>query len=373
MIPKVNLISISTQLMPLESNSLHVSKISFCNKEASNIRSNDFKRKLIEHLQNQYDIKIGSRAFVNVSPNILHKSLERHQHLVSLQSAGNPYFFFLTKVKDQNCCFYIDQKIVDGHSYPRIIYVQYRFADYLYNDTLFNGELIRTYDNKWSFLISDLIVLGGKKLQQNIVNKLGEIYKILTNGYQPDPVCDICPLQVRKIFYYSELDYLVQKFIPTLGYNTRGICFHTLNPRYDSYIYNFTNEEKKSFFGDQSRVKEDRLAKKDILNKQKKSIDKSLLSTLQFVKSTTDDLYQLYCHEDGQVKELGYAAIPTQRHSHRLRMIFEKNPGSHYFTCRYSKVFRKWIPIDEVKVKKPDQWNKIEKIIQKVEAAETEA
>jgi len=357
--------------MPLDSNSLHVSKISFCNKEASNIRSNDFKKKLIDHLQLRYDIKIGSRRYVNISPNILHKSLERHQHLVSLQSAGNPYYFFLTKVKDQNCCFFIDQKIVDGHSYPRIIYVQYRFADYLYNDTLLNGELIRTYDNKWSFLISDLVVLAGKKVEANIIGKLNEVYKMLTHGYQPDPVCDICPLQVRKIFYYTELHYIIKKFIPKLGYNSRGLVFHTLSSKYDSYVYNFTNEEKRNFFGEQSRVKEDRLAKNDILNKQKKTIDKSLISTLQFIKSTTDDLYQLYCHQGTQIKELGYAAIPTQRHSHHLRTIFQKNSGSHYFTCRYSKIFRKWIPIEEVKVKHPDQWEKVENIIRKMEVEET--
>jgi len=356
--------------MPLNSNSLQVSKISFCNKEASNIRTTEFKKMLIEYLQEKYDIKIGSRSFVNITPNILRKSLETHQHLISLQSCGNPYFFFLTKVGEKNCCFYIDQKIVDGHSYPRIIYVQYRFADYLYNDTLLNGELIKTYDNKWSFLISDLNVLAGKKIETNIIDKLGNIYKILTQYYQPDPICDICPLQVRKIFYYSELGYIIKKFIPELGYNTKGLCFHTLNTKYDGYIYTFSNDEKNRFFGEQSKVKEDKLAKSDLLSQEKKPIDANLIATLQFVKSTTDDLYQLYCHDGDQVKEIGYAAIPTQRHSHQLRMIFEKNPGSHYFTCRYSKIFRKWIPIEEVKAKKPDQLTTIEHIIRKLDNQE---
>ena len=44
--------------MPLAIESLLISNISFCNKEASNIRCNDFKQKMIEYLDNKYQIKI---------------------------------------------------------------------------------------------------------------------------------------------------------------------------------------------------------------------------------------------------------------------------------------------------------------------------
>lgn len=355
--------------MPLAIESLLISNISFCNKEASNIRCNDFKQKMIDYLDNKYKIKINNKDFVKINPNILKKNIEKHQHLISLKSAGNPYYFFLTKIKGQNCCFYIDQKIVEGHNYPRIIYVQYRFADYLFNDTLINGELIKTYDNEWSFLISDLILMEGKVIDQsiNIHQRVDMIYKILTNHYQPDPVFDICPLQVRRLFYYNELSTLVKDFIPSLGYNSKAICFHTLNPKYDSYIYYFSDDEKKIFFRQQSKVKEDKLEKRDALSNEKDTIDKSLLANILFVKSTIDDLYQTYCNDNNKIKELGYAAIPTQRHSHHLRVIFNQTVGSHYFNCRYSKIFKKWIPIEEVKVKDPDEWSTIKKIIDKVE------
>ena len=353
--------------MPLAIESLLISNISFCNKEASNIRCNDFKQKMIEYLDNKYSIKINNKDFVKINPNILKKNLEKHQHIISLKTAGNPYYFFLTKIKGQNCCFYIDQKIVEGHNYPRIIYVQYRFADYLFNDTLLNGELIKTYDNEWSFLISDIMVLDGKSVDQpaNIHSKVDLIYKILSNHYQPDPVFDICPLQVRRLFYYHELDFLIKQFIPSLGYNSKAICFHTLNPKYDDYIYYFSDEEKKLFFHQQSKVKEDKLEKRDALTMQKETIDKSVIANLLLVKSVTDDLYQTYCVEDENIKEIGYAAVPTQRHSHHLRVTFNQNPGSHYFSCRYSKIFNKWVPIEEINVTTPDQWSKIQKIIDK--------
>ena len=70
-----------------------------------------------------YKIKINNKDFVKINPNILKKNLEKHHHILTLKTSGNPYYFFLTKIKGQNCCFYIDQKIVEGHNYPRIIYV----------------------------------------------------------------------------------------------------------------------------------------------------------------------------------------------------------------------------------------------------------
>ena len=354
--------------MPLDTESLLISNISFCNKEAANIRSNEFKQKIIDYLNSKYKITINTKDFVKINPNILKKNLEKHQHIISLKSAGNPYYFFLTKIKEQNCCFYIDQKIVEGHNYPRIIYVQYRFADYLFNDTLFNGELIKTYDNEWSFLISDICLLNGKLTEDlSYYQRIDEIYKIFGNHYQPDPVFDICPLQIRRLFYYHELNYLVSKFIPALGYNSKAICFHTLNPKYDSYIYYFSDEEKKLFFKQQSQIKEDKLEKRNALSTEKELVDTSILANIQLVKSPMDDLYNAFCNDENKVKELGYVAVPTQRHSHQLRMIFNQTSGSHIFSCRYSKFFKKWIPIEEVSVKEPDQWKKIKEIIEKVD------
>ena len=47
--------------MPLDTESLLISNISFCNKEAANIRSNDFKQKIIEYLDNKYKIQINNK------------------------------------------------------------------------------------------------------------------------------------------------------------------------------------------------------------------------------------------------------------------------------------------------------------------------
>ena len=43
--------------------------------------------------------KINNKDFVKINPNILNKNLEKHQHVISLKSSGNPYYFFLKNKK----------------------------------------------------------------------------------------------------------------------------------------------------------------------------------------------------------------------------------------------------------------------------------
>ena len=63
-------------------------------------------------------------------------------HLISVKTVGTNYFF-LTKINNINCCFYIDRKIKQGYTCPRIISVKYLFDDCVFDDTLFDGELVK--------------------------------------------------------------------------------------------------------------------------------------------------------------------------------------------------------------------------------------
>ena len=64
---------------------------------------------------------------------------------------------FQNNLNNVNYCFFIDRKIKQGYTYPRIISVKYRFSDDVFNDTLFDGELVKDKNNNWMFLIHNLI------------------------------------------------------------------------------------------------------------------------------------------------------------------------------------------------------------------------
>ena len=42
----------------------------------------------------------------------------------------------------------------------RIISVNYRFDDELFDNTLFDGELLRDRDENWLYIINNLILVG---------------------------------------------------------------------------------------------------------------------------------------------------------------------------------------------------------------------
>jgi len=139
-----------------------LSDISFCDKKCSNVNNNDFKEEFIRFIDDKYDIKVVDKLYVFLNPSIL-KNVLYHQHLLTPLTNGNPYLLYLTRIDNTNCCFYIDRKLKGGFSFPKIHCVKYQFADELFTDTMFSGELVRDKNRKWFFLIDNLLIYKGKK------------------------------------------------------------------------------------------------------------------------------------------------------------------------------------------------------------------
>ena len=115
-----------------------LSKISFCDKQCSNVNDNKFKAQIIQNLDSKYKIQVVTRDYNILNPNIL-RNVSYHQHILSTYSNGNPYMLYLTKIDGINCSLFIDKKLKDGYSFPKMHCVKYRFAD----------ELFRVYANKF--------------------------------------------------------------------------------------------------------------------------------------------------------------------------------------------------------------------------------
>ena len=55
------------------------------------------------------------------------------------------------------------------------------------------------------------------------------IHNMLDTEYDQDSFCDVCPIQVKKYFDYSEKDYIIDEFIHKLDYGTRGFYLNYKN------------------------------------------------------------------------------------------------------------------------------------------------
>lgn len=217
---------------------MHVGEISFCDKMSYNIKAEDTKRFILTNLEKKYKLKIIHKHYDKFEERT-NKILNTNPHLVCVRSNGNPYFLYLMKYNFIQYCVFIDKKIQQGYYLPRMIIVHLRFDESMFNDTVFDGEMIKTNDGKWYFLINDLLVCQGNHLSDlNLPKRINMLYNVLDKHYIHDET-DPFQIGVKSFFRYNEMRDMIQNHIPSLPYSVRGIYFKPLFMRFKDILYNF--------------------------------------------------------------------------------------------------------------------------------------
>ena len=315
--------------------------LSFCSDAAHNVVNPEAKQYIMNRLKEKHNININKKhAFILNQKSVYF--LEKTQHIISIKSSGTNYYLYLTNINNINYCFYIDRKIKSGYTYPRIISVKYSFSDEVFEDTLLDGELVRDKDDNdsWIFLITDLLVLKGKKLECNIVNRFNLLYEMLTHDYNKNHELDICPLIVKKLFLYKDYDELITRFIPSLPYKTNGLYFNSLNTKHANQLFLFKTGNNHH-------------SKKSIVKKEpveKKEETKQII--LKIEKTDKSDIYNLFCNNRNEQHKLGMAHISNLRTSKMIRKLFQGGSGSGsgediLVICKYNEKFNKYEPISK--------------------------
>ena len=327
-----------------------IGEISFVGKIAHNIKSDDFKKKILERLDDKYGVKIIARHFVKFDISMI-SNLNDNPHLICLRSNGNPYFLLLTKINFVNYCIFIDKKIQQGYYFPRMVVVKYHFDDVLFDDTIFDGEMVKTRTkNTWQYLINDIIVCKGKYLHEiNLVKRLNILYEILHAHYKPDDH-DISDIRVKKYFSYDEL-CAIEHHQNDLDYTCRGIYFKPLFLRFKDILMNFDDSLVK-------KVERPKYSKdKDFLlieDKHHIEVCKSKHEEMIVAKNDTvvyntrktsePDVYELF---DEKNNLIGNPCINSMKISKKMRKLFEsKNMVDKIeISYEYSNKFQKYLPV----------------------------
>ena len=339
---------------------IKTSYISFCNKQTLNIIDDNFKAQVLDTLQKKYYITIKDRSFYVVKQNNI-KYMEHNPYILSIKSLGSLYYLFLTTIEDKQYCIYIDKKIKEGHTHPRMLFVNYRFDESLFNDTLIEGELLKNNDNEWMFIIINLILHKGElQKNKNIVIRLNTMYNILTNLYKKDDHMEICPLYIKRLFSYHEMDTIFNEYIPSLNYKTRGIYLEGFkNQKRDKsnrlqncndHLYLFPRNMK--FDKPKEKVKIDITSYKSEIKKQEsiKKSEKVVVSGMEYItfmirKTDKSDIYNLYCLDNTEIVNYGIAWIDSLRTSKKIAKNF-KQKDSYNIQCVYSQDMEKWRPVN---------------------------
>lgn len=308
---------------------IETNKISFCNNEGDNVKDTKVKTAILDIIKQKYGINLKSNR-----ANILNdKSINyiKKPHFISVKTTGTNYFLFLTKINNINCCFYIDRKIKQGYTCPRIISIKYLFDDIVFEDTLFDGEIVKDNNDNWMFLISD-IVIGEGKLMKNtsISNRFNSIYDMFSNRYKQDSDIELCPLVVKRLFPYSEYNELITSFIPKLKYGIRGLYFNSINPRHNNHLFLYPKPT------DNIRP-----------NKKKEAtISRDILKTFELRKTIQAEIYDLYCYNDKEIVKFDVARLPSLKTTQLINNMFDNNENV-YVECKFNQKFNKWEPVKE--------------------------
>lgn len=310
---------------------MQTGQISFCNKFALNIKSEDVKKKILNELESKFNIKILNKHFDTFNENISTTKLQKSPYLFCLKSNGNPYLMYLTKINNINTCVLIDKKIQQGYFLPRMIIVHYMFDDHLFENTLFDGEMVKDKKNEWVYLINDIYVHNNIYLiDSNLIKRHNLIYNILSKQFLM--YNNIFSIQIKKLFKLCEIQN-IETFQKKLNYSSRGILFKPMFFKFKDILLNFNNDVIKTVHKPKlSNLNE--FITKDTLNSQ----------SLKIMKTELPDIYNLY---DEKKQLLGHAMVNSMKISQYLHELFKNSSLNETFSinCRFNNKFNKWEPI----------------------------
>jgi hypothetical protein len=341
---------------------MHLGQISFCDRINYNIKDSDIKDDILRELNELCQIQILQRHWHRLDEDSI-KYLQRQPHLTCLRSNGNPYYMYFTLYEDVPIVYYIDKKVQPGYQRPRIILCKGLWDKELFKGTLLDGEMVKTFDNKWIYLINDILAYKGEYLaSEALPDRLEHAIEMLDKYYTEDSTMDVCKYQVKKYARCTQqgVGALVE-LSKDLNYTSRGLYFYPFSCKYKPKLINFDDSLIKSvvrkvkdvpdfMVSSQSEVVKPEISKEVEIDK--KEVDKND-KTLWLRKTENPDVYDVYTTDHGMVNNtrIGIACVQTMTTSKMLRSIFKDTTVAIYipFNCKYNESANKWVPMHQVK------------------------
>ena len=309
------------------------------------ITNNDIKNKVIDFLYSKVDI---SKHNFNVLNNINKlKYLQHNEHYVSPNYNGYNYLLIFMYIDNKKYCFAVDRKKLTFSkneldiSTLFVYNIKIETNDNIYDGTIFDGKLISA--SKYIFLIDNCYILGGKKMNNDLEEKLEEIDNIITKNFHND-YCDNFLLKINKLSRYDNLEKLI-KSLPILEYKTSGLVFY---PKISGSITIFIErKETKVNINTNDNIEEksyDIISNfVNFLKNRTYSYEKEGKTKILYLNRTLiPDVYNLYDNDE----KIGIALIPNLKISQMCDK--EVTDKLTKFKCIYSNKFKKYIPIQKL-------------------------
>ncbi len=187
----------------------------FGNGYGNLIINKDIKKELT-NLLTFYNINKKKQCFKNYN-NDYEKLLYNDNFLVSYNFNIKPYYLILKKTNNINHAIYYNTYNEE------FILVKHRFDDSLFKgETIFEGEMIITNNNIYTFLLYNIIIKNGADISNLPFNiKLNYLNNICYNLYITDDYIEPLNIYVKDFVTHDQLDSFINEFIPSINFHTK--------------------------------------------------------------------------------------------------------------------------------------------------------
>jgi hypothetical protein len=371
---------------------MEIAPINFCNKVAFNLRHEIYKKDILKELFDKYKIIVTENScsiYDKKYARTIVNQFNKPTHIFSTNTKGNRYYLYFRRDEfDKNMCVFIDRKICRGYTQPRVIYTNFRMDNKVFDGTIVHGELVRTTNDNWYFMLNDMISYCGRKITHcNKMERIKYMYEFLNNHYTSDSILDVCVFKVKQYFTYKDMNTFLSH-VKKLPYQVNGILFNSLVPSNNDilllhnlktafeYTTSKSNKPEQSYKTNRTDDKPNkpntiRIAKTDKPNTIR--IAKPV-NTAKPANEMNDELYtfilskieggifQLVSLVNNNEKIYGHARIDKMK---TQRMVEKALIGKTtiLMDCKYNTKFHKFVPIQPSNKKEADQYIKVVKYV----------
>ena len=162
---------------------MKISPVTFCNTSVEQIIDHHTKSSIIESIRQCSNINVVER-----NSRLLRSEKDlsylRNPHVITLVTQGHRWLLYLTQVDHMNICVLIERSIKPGYPYPKMLVVHFSFNEVLYQNTLFDVEIIDNAKGNDSplLLVCDLIMLKNRSVQNwDPIRRLNTLHTLFEN------------------------------------------------------------------------------------------------------------------------------------------------------------------------------------------------
>jgi len=212
---------------------MKTSPVTFCHSSVEQIIDHHTKVAVIESIRQCANINITERNG-RLIRNEKDACYLQNPHIITLATYGQRWLMYLTQMNHMNVCILIERSVKPGYPYPKMLIVNYRFNEVLYQNTLFDLEIIdkaKGHDTPL-ILVNDILIMKNRDVSHwDTIKRLNTLSIIFENQFNNDMIRQPSAIQLKRVFCNTQLDELKQ-FVRELPYNIKGLLFTPLNSKY---------------------------------------------------------------------------------------------------------------------------------------------